>query len=183
MSGASAGSNDELIGRLVVTGHDEANRSTIVSSGAFPTQVRRRNGLTIVDAWTADVVPTSMDATSAASHDESLKPPTSGVCIRIAVFPPDANVDAADAAAYAAEAEGLYGDQGTGAGPRPGMHRTETVDVVTVLSGEIWNVTDDGEVLLSPGDVLVQRGTAHAWSNRSNLPCTVVTTMIPAIRP
>ena len=50
----------------------------------------------------------------------------------------------------------------------PGMHATETVDYAIVLHGEIYAVMDDGEVLLRQGDILIQRGTAHAWSNRSN---------------
>jgi len=41
----------------------------------------------------------------------------------------------------------------------PGMHKTDTVDYCVVLSGEIWAVLDEGEVLLRAGDCLVQRGT------------------------
>jgi uncharacterized cupin superfamily protein len=42
-----------------------------------------------------------------------------------------------------------------------------------VLEGEIWALMDVGECLLRPGDVLIQRGTNHAWSNRSDRPCRV----------
>jgi len=48
------------------------------------------------------------------------------------------------------------------------MHRTETIDYAIVLSGEITMLLDDEEVLLKAGDVLIQCGTNHAWSNRSN---------------
>ncbi|MEI7738536.1 MAG: cupin domain-containing protein [Betaproteobacteria bacterium] len=48
------------------------------------------------------------------------------------------------------------------------MHQTETIDYVIVLNGEIYMVLDKSEVLLKAGDVAVQRGTNHAWSNRSN---------------
>ncbi len=47
------------------------------------------------------------------------------------------------------------------------MHRTETVDYAIVLEGEIWAVMDEDETLLRAGDILVQRGTSHAWANRS----------------
>ena len=47
------------------------------------------------------------------------------------------------------------------------MHRTETVDYGILLSGEVWLVVDEGETRLAPGDVVVQRGTNHAWSNRA----------------
>lgn len=47
------------------------------------------------------------------------------------------------------------------------MHRTETLDYGIVTEGEVWLVLDDGEVHLKRGDIVVQRGTNHAWSNRS----------------
>ncbi len=50
------------------------------------------------------------------------------------------------------------------------MHRTSTLDYVVVLQGEIVLVLDDSEVTLRPGDVVVQRGTDHAWENRASEP-------------
>jgi quercetin dioxygenase-like cupin family protein len=47
------------------------------------------------------------------------------------------------------------------------MHRTETLDYGIVTEGEVWLVLDDEEVHLTRGDVVVQRGTNHAWSNRT----------------
>ena len=47
------------------------------------------------------------------------------------------------------------------------MHTTQTVDYAIVLEGEIYAVMDEGETLMRAGDVLVQRGTNHAWANRS----------------
>jgi uncharacterized cupin superfamily protein len=55
----------------------------------------------------------------------------------------------------------------------PGFHKTDTIDYAIVLSGEIYALMDDGEVLLKAGDVLIQRGTNHAWSNRSDQPCRI----------
>ncbi len=48
------------------------------------------------------------------------------------------------------------------------MHRTESVDYAIILEGEIWAVMDKNETLMRTGDVLVQRGTNHAWANRSD---------------
>ena len=49
------------------------------------------------------------------------------------------------------------------------MHTTQTVDLDLVLEGEIWLELDDGEeVLLGPGDCVIQNGTRHAWHNRSS---------------
>ena len=47
------------------------------------------------------------------------------------------------------------------------MHRTRTLDYVVVIEGELTLILDDSEVILKVGDVVVQRGTDHAWENRS----------------
>jgi hypothetical protein len=62
----------------------------------------------------------------------------------------------------------------------PSMHRTDTLDCITCVIGEIYLVTDVEEVLMRPGDTVVIRGTNHAWSNRSDSPCLLVGTMVDA---
>jgi hypothetical protein len=62
----------------------------------------------------------------------------------------------------------------------PSMHRTDTLDCITCVIGEIYLITDVDEVLMRPGDSVVIRGTNHAWSNRSDLPCLLVGCMIDA---
>jgi mannose-6-phosphate isomerase-like protein (cupin superfamily) len=55
-----------------------------------------------------------------------------------------------------------------------GMHRTDSVEVAFVISGEMCLEQDDGaEVVLKPGDCLVQNGARHAWKNRSDGPCLI----------
>ena len=63
-------------------------------------------------------------------------------------------------------------------GRHPFMHRTETIDYAVVLAGEIVLLLDDEEVHLKAGDVVIQRGTNHAWSNRSNQPCRMLYVLI-----
>ena len=63
-------------------------------------------------------------------------------------------------------------------GRHPLMHRTETIDYAIVLSGEITMVMDETDVHLKAGDVLVQCGTNHAWSNRSNAPCVIAFVLV-----
>ena len=65
----------------------------------------------------------------------------------------------------------------------PSMHRTDTLDFITCIRGEIYLVTDTNEVLMKSGDTVVIRGTNHAWSNRGNAPCLLVGTMIDASGP
>ena len=60
------------------------------------------------------------------------------------------------------------------------MHRTRSIDYAIVLSGEIWAVMDEGETKMVSGDMLIQRGTNHAWANRSNAPCVVAFVLIDA---
>jgi mannose-6-phosphate isomerase-like protein (cupin superfamily) len=68
-----------------------------------------------------------------------------------------------------------------GNNPRhPGFHKTNTTDYAIVLVGEIYAMMDDGEVLLKAGDVLVQRGTNHAWSNRTQQAAVVAFVLIDA---
>ena len=60
----------------------------------------------------------------------------------------------------------------------PGMHTTPTIDYGIVLSGEIDLELDEGEVHLQAGDVVVQRGTRHAWRNRGTEPCRIAFVLI-----
>jgi quercetin dioxygenase-like cupin family protein len=60
------------------------------------------------------------------------------------------------------------------------MHKTATVDYIVVLKGEIYAVLDQGETLLRPGDVFIQRGTNHSWSVRGNEPCVIAVVLVNA---
>jgi mannose-6-phosphate isomerase-like protein (cupin superfamily) len=62
----------------------------------------------------------------------------------------------------------------------PTMHRTDTLDCFVVVRGEIYLVSDTGEVLLRAGDTAVVQGVNHAWSNRSNEPALIVGIMTHA---
>src|SRR5712675_710690 len=53
----------------------------------------------------------------------------------------------------------------------PSMHRTNTLDISTVLRGEVYLVLDEDEILLKPTDTVIIQGTNHGWSNRSTEPC------------
>jgi mannose-6-phosphate isomerase-like protein (cupin superfamily) len=107
--------------------------------------------------------------------------PSGGVVWRVSTFPPDSEWDAATQSGESlgglGAAEALAAD-----GDIPGMHSTETVDVVTIISGEIYAVLEDDETLLHPGDTIIQRGTKHTWNNRTDKPCVLVAAMIPALR-
>ena len=65
----------------------------------------------------------------------------------------------------------------------PAMHRTPSLDYAYVIDGEIVAVLDQGEALMRAGDVLIQRGTNHAWVNRSAKACKVLFVLIDAVLP
>jgi uncharacterized cupin superfamily protein len=62
------------------------------------------------------------------------------------------------------------------------MHRTETVDYAIMLEGEIVAMLDDSETVLRAGDILIQRGTNHAWANRSSKPARICFVLIDGKR-
>ena len=62
--------------------------------------------------------------------------------------------------------------------PHPFMHRTQTIDYGIVIEGEITLIVDRGESIVRAGDVVVQRGTNHAWANRSGRNCRIAFVLI-----
>ncbi len=80
----------------------------------------------------------------------------------------DAFAEIGDAAASTVKADS----------PHPLMHRTESIDYGIVISGEMTLVLDRGETLLKQGDVVIQRGTNHAWANRSGKPCRMLFVLV-----
>ena len=112
-----------------------------------------------------------------------MPPPKNGSVFRIIHYPPDRERIAALQAEHAS-----HTDDGTGRAAaldrsnarHPGFHKTSSVDYAIVLSGEIHALMETGEVLLRQGDVLVQRGTNHAWSNRGDTPAVLAFVLIDA---
>jgi quercetin dioxygenase-like cupin family protein len=58
------------------------------------------------------------------------------------------------------------------------MHKTETVDYIILLKGDVTLILDEEEVNLKPFDVVVQRGTNHAWVNNGNEPALLIAVLI-----
>jgi quercetin dioxygenase-like cupin family protein len=168
--------------RRVVTGHDARGRSVILSDGPSPhvLTLPGRPDFALTNLWVTDRAPASnAGGTDAAARPVVLEPPRNGTIFRVVEFPPDRVAGGFDRkAAFAAMGAGHAMDPD--ASRHPGMHKTDTVDYALVLSGEIWALMDEDETLLRAGDTLVQRGTNHAWSNRSNQPCQVAFILVSA---
>ncbi len=65
---------------------------------------------------------------------------------------------------------------------RPGMHISDSVDFVHVLSGEVVLEMERGETVVKAGDIVIMRGGWHNWRNETDMPCTVASVMIGATR-
>lgn len=144
--------------RRLVTGHGSDGRSTFLFEcevHASPTS----EGVSIAELWATTESPASNASSDDAARDShSLLPDPSGTLLRIfEVEPQSPDTDL-------------------------GFHTTDTVDYIYVISGEIHALLEEGERLLRAGDVLVQRGTHHAWSNRSDASCRMLAVMIDAER-
>src|SRR5438105_4740238 len=168
--------------RRILTGHDASGKSVIISDGPAPhvLTLPGRGDFGLTNLWVTDSAPASnAGSADAAARPVVLEPPPNGTIFRVVEFPPEQRAGAFDReAAFAAMGAGHAMDpQGA---RHPGMHKTSTVDYAIVLSGEIYALMDEGETLMKAGDCLVQRGTNHAWSNRSHAPCLVAFILVNA---
>jgi len=169
--------------RRVVTGHNAAGRSIFVADGPTPHVFSRTKGSAIVhELWeTARTPADNRGNADAIARSHRLAPPPHGSVFRVIEYPPDSERLAAIAREHALPDDSGRAEATDRNAPRhPGFHKTATVDYAIVLSGEIYAMMDEGEVALKPGDVLIQRGTNHAWSNRTAEPAVVAFVLIDA---
>ena len=172
--------------RRVVIGHDQNGRSVVVSDGPPPLAITnpQRPGYVSTDIWRTDATPAPIVAQPAEPTlgPRRQLPAKHGTVIRVnCVMPEGEDIRRMSPeqsrqlfAALGNEQASTYGKSGR----HPLMHRTQTIDYAIVLTGEIYCVLDDTEVLLKAGDMLIQCGTNHAWSNRSNGPCDIAFVLI-----
>ena len=174
--------HDELKStRRIVTIDDADGQSLAIADGPSPDAHRdpARPGFLSERIWVTDASPprigTYRDAVLHYPH--TLEPPRGGSVCRIVTFPPD---DAFRGKVGAAEIESYFRAIGSPSAstystkaPHPYMQKTPTLDFCLVLDGEITLVLDTTEVRLKAGDTVVQRGTNHAWSNRSTRSCRI----------
>ncbi len=156
--------------RRFVTGHNANGKSTFLMDDDAPNVVvlEKMGGLKVTELWeTFDAPADNRGTQDNADRALHLEPAARGTIFRIVDFPPDAAWKAG-ASGVAAFAELQAGHAVDTSSSDPGMHKTASVDYALVLEGEIWAVMDTAERLMKPGDVLIQRGTNHAWANRTD---------------
>ncbi len=172
--------------RRVVIGHDASGKSIVVSDGPAPFVATnpQRPGYVSTDIWRTDAMPAPIVAKpeEPTLGPRRQLPAKHGTVLRVnRVMPETDDIRRMTQeqsqqlfAALGNEQASTYGKSGR----HPLMHRTETIDYAIVLTGEIYCILDDTEVLLKAGDMLIQCGTNHAWSNRSNAPCDIAFVLI-----
>ena len=168
--------------RRIVTGHDAAGKSVFLTdaSAPHPHEIPSVPGLVISDLWqTASTPADNSGGKDAIEGPLKLEPAATGTVFRVVEFPPDKNWQGKADAGKAFEAMGA-GHAKAAHSSNPMMHKTASVDYAIVLKGEIWAVMDDSERRMTAGDILVQRGTNHAWSNRTDAPALVAFILVGA---
>jgi mannose-6-phosphate isomerase-like protein (cupin superfamily) len=169
----------------VVTGHDATGKAIITSEGPLPTVIELAAipGTVFHEVWSTTATPVRVDnAADPSTGLLVLPPPKHGTRIRFVDIPPDTEEYLAQGASRMQDAFSEIGDAAASTvkanSPHPLMHRTESVDYGIVIEGELTLVLDDSEVQLKPGSVVIQRGTNHAWANRSRAPCRMLFVLI-----
>ena len=173
--------------RRIVTAHDAQGRSVILSVDTSPhiMPIMDQPNFAVTDFWRTAATPA--DNGIGTNNDPcglpiQVAPPANGSVFRVVQFPPDKDWAAKAAAMGGSVAIDETAKAANTGGPvrHAHMHRTRSIDYAIVLSGEIWAVMDEGETKMVAGDVMIQRGTNHAWANRSNAPCVVAFVLIDA---
>jgi|TARA_B100000959_G_scaffold101488_1_gene107113 hypothetical protein len=152
--------------RRIVTGHNEKGKSVVIIDSPPPQTLGREEG-GLFEIWNTDGDPIdTKDPTDRVEPKVTLSPSAGGTKFRyfaIAPTPEGATREQLEAGMAAAFKQmGAAHDQ-PDTTRHPGMHKTKTIDYIILLSGNAKLLLDDDEVQLQPFDVVVQRGTNHAW--------------------
>jgi len=143
--------------RRIVTGHDENGVAKVLIDGPAGNAKFPSPGTVSTLIWCTDTAPAGIplgtDVEDMGARIIGTSPPANGTRFAVIDFPP---------------------------GNKPFMHRTESVDYVIVLEGEIESDMDDSTVRMKAGDIMVQRGTNHAWANRSAVRARVAFVLVDA---
>jgi hypothetical protein len=169
--------------RRIVSGHNAAGKSIFIMDGPAPMVNENNAGVTVTELWETRATPASNKGEEdPTKHASRLMPPKNGSNFRIIEYLPDkqrvAAIRGQPGTGHSAMIEGYQRD--TANKRHPGFHKTDTIDYAIVLKGEIWALMDEGELLMKTGDVLIQRGTSHAWSVRTDEPAYVAFVLIDA---
>ncbi|HMN43970.1 MAG TPA: cupin domain-containing protein [Povalibacter sp.] len=158
--------------RRIVTGTNASGHSYIAEDGRSPAEVtmETRPGFCNSNLWRTLGADVSVDAPDSITQHRGVLPPQGGTVLRVIDIPPESNDLEELRKQTAAVFAEMYPDatrHDHALERHPGMHITDTVDYAILLQGELVAIMDEGETVMRAGDILIQRGTNHAWANRS----------------
>ena len=173
--------------RRIVTGYTSNGYSCIESDDL--TSPPAPNVMTIdgepdfafLEIWRTGAAASIADKDTAFGSPLNFSPPDGGLALRIMSLPSERSRNHArhgdHFARMGVEQESKHSQQSA---PQPTMHQTATIDYVIVISGRMELITERERTMVSVGDVVIQRGTKHAWSNPDDEPCVFAIVMIDA---
>ena len=139
--------------RRVITGHDANGKAVVKIDEVARNVTSGRPGASAVNIWTTEGFPANNDGADDEGQRKVATTLPNGTIFRIIEFAP---------------------------GLAARNHRTDSIDYIVVISGEIEMELDDTLVRLKAGDVMVQRGTIHNWINRGTAPCVLAVILVDA---
>jgi quercetin dioxygenase-like cupin family protein len=139
--------------RRVITGHDATGKAVVKIDEVATNATSGRPGATSVNVWTTEGFPVDNDGGADEGQRKVATTLPNGTIFRIIEFAP---------------------------GLAARNHRTDSIDYIVVISGEIDMDLDGTMVHLQAGDVMVQRGTIHNWINRGTTPCVLAVILVDA---
>jgi len=170
--------------RRVVTDEKSGRSRILIDGQAAKTIAVEEAGL--AEIWSADLAPGKLlDATDKLKDaDLRLEPDKGSVKVRwFTTAPEDSSKTSEDLEAQAAFGFGMVGASHcrVDTARHPAMHKTDSLDVIVLVKGEVDLLLDDGEAVgLKPGDVVIQRATNHGWVNKGKETALLVAVLIDA---
>lgn len=155
--------------RRVVTGEGADGRSLVIIDGPPAGEIGNPDLGGLFEIW-HEALGEPLDPKDARERGETepiLSPAQGSVKVRWFVLAPTPEGVAREARnAWARE---RFADVGAAHHIRdqsrhPAMHQTDTLDIICLISGEASLVLEDSETWLKPGQIVIQRGTSHAWT-------------------
>ena len=164
------------VARRIVTGHNAQGKSIFIADGPCPHHFDRGNGNALTELWWED----SMPVDNSGNEDCGAPSVRPRHAARTATYSESSSTRRTRCAEAAMEQSGRPSRHYIPASAISASTRPTPSTTSIVLEGEIYALMDEGEKLMKQGDVLIQRGTTHAWSNRTDKPCYVMFVLIDA---
>ena len=167
--------------RRIITGHNQGGKSIVTLDGPPSRSIGEDVG-GLFELWNtdgSDII--STDEIDRADEDILLSPPSGGTKFRyFQINPLPEGVPEARMQEIAADAFEKIGaaHHRVDTSKHPAMHKTETIDYIILLEGDVTLILDEEEIDLKPFDVVVQRGTNHAWVNNGSEPALLIAVLI-----